>query len=57
LYNILNRLKSALNLKEPVDKIKNVYISPEQKAKNKAMTDKINAAVGLVKKNKSRELR
>lgn len=57
LYNILDRLKSALNLKEPVDKIKNVYISPEQKAKNKAMTDKINAAVGLVKKNKSRELR
>ena len=39
LYNILDRLKSALNLKEPVDKIKNVYISPEQKAKNKAYTD------------------
>ncbi len=39
LYNILDRLKSALNLKEPVDKIKNVYISPEQKAKNKEYGD------------------
>jgi hypothetical protein len=39
LYNILDRLKAALSLKEPVDKIRNVYISPEQKAKNKAYSD------------------
>jgi len=41
LYNILDRLKAALSLKEPVDRIKNVYISPEQRAKNKAMSDEI----------------
>jgi hypothetical protein len=41
LYNTLDRLKMALSLKEPVDKIKNTYISPEQKAKNKEMSAKI----------------
>jgi hypothetical protein len=52
LYNILDRLKAALSLKEPVDKIKNVYISPEQKAKNKAWSDQALSDLGIVRKKK-----
>lgn len=38
LYNVLSRLKDALNLREPVERIHNVSISDEQRAKNKAYT-------------------
>jgi hypothetical protein len=34
MYNVLSRLKDALNLREPVERIHDVHISDEQRAKN-----------------------